>query len=194
MNLRARPTFLPLNFAEVGAETMKNWMKIALCLAIVGSVVTPTLAQDAGPRGQGNRQQRANGQQDQMRKIEAKVLAQLKLTTEQKAAIDALNKKFEEDLKKLREEMRGQGARGKPAAGAGQRPGAGEASRQENPMRGKMRELMDTRRKNLMKILTKEQGATYQKLMKEEMEKLRKERGQGGGGQRRGGAGGGGIG
>lgn len=175
---------------------MKKWMMIALTLVMTTSMVAPAFAQEAGPRGQGNRQQQGNRQnndQQQLRKIEEKVLAQLNLTADQQAKIADLNKRFEAEMKELREQMRGQGGQGRQGGQGGARPGAGGPGGRgeaDNPMRTKMRELTEKRRTELMKILSKEQGERYTKLMREAMQKLRQERGGQRGGQGRRGGGG----
>lgn len=148
---------------------MKTLFKTIVSIAILAALVVPSTAQDSGPKG-GQRpggQVGAGGKGDRgpgmrmggMRKVEEKVLGQLGLNAGQKQKIEALNKKFEADVKKLMDEMQKQGKNA-------DRKAMGE----------KVRKLMEGRRDGLFKILTPAQKSKYEQLMKAEMEKMRKER------------------
>jgi Spy/CpxP family protein refolding chaperone len=150
--------------------------KLALTLVVVGAafgLASETFAQAAGPRGgapgqAGPGQRGPGGPGGRMRgggmrrlqEMNNRIFAQLKLTPAQKTKVEALNKKTGA---KMQEMMKGF------------QPGGDRQA-----MMAKFRGVQQEHRKELMKILTPEQGKKYEALVKAEREKMRRERGMGG--------------
>ena len=161
---------------------MKNLFKLVSIAALAAVLVAPTFAQDPGPGGKregGQREGRAGGPgggMKRMAEMEKQILSKLDLTAVQTTKIEALNKKFQADVKELMEEMKGQGNVGQP----GDRKGG-----------GKLGELRKSHHDTMMKILTPSQQENYKTLRKEMMEKLKEKGGNRPGGGRKGGAKGG---
>lgn len=145
-------------------------IRTILIAALAATMVTGAFAQAAGPAkqqgggkqtGQQAQGQRGPGQRMQaFAKVHEKVLAELKLTADQKKKVAALDKKRSDEMAAIRKE-----------AEAGKRDGLRERSQK----------AMEAYRDGLKKVLTKDQAAKYEKRMKEEMDKLRAERGGQGG-------------
>ncbi len=161
---------------------MKKWITIlAVSTLMVGASVSAN-AQGAGPGngrqkppaagpggqgGPGGKPGEARGQgRGRMMQMSKDILEKLNLTKEQKSKIEALNAKTKAAMEKLR------GQAGKGGEKGGNREG----------MREKMMEIMKNHREEMMKILTPKQKAEFEKLMKEAMEKWRKEHPGGPGG------------
>lgn len=154
-----------------------NKFILTLCAAVVVAAVS--FAQAPGPN-RGGAGDRPSGQRGGMMmsqrgiEIEKRVLAKLNLTADQKKRIDALNAKQKTEMDKIMAEVRKLRDANKPAAG---KP---NQNRQPDPkMRAlmeRMGKLIQSRRTELNKILTPAQRSQYEKLMKDEMEKMRKER------------------
>lgn len=179
---------------------MKKFLSVTFAVALMAAI---SFGQAAGPRNgapggvQGGRQ----GQPGQgggrmmmggrMSKMQDEILAKLNppLTKDQKAKIEALRKKQAAEFEKMRGQMGAPGARGGATGGAkggakggttngtGQRTGAPPAGGANSDMREKFRTMMEKNQKDFMAILTKPQQTQYEKLMKEAIEKMRKERG-----------------
>lgn len=151
---------------------MKKLITFIVSALMVGVMATAAMAQDAGPGGRGpggapgGRGPGGPGgpggdrtkMRAKMKEIEAKVLAQLKLTDAQKTKIKNLNAKYDKQMADLQK----------------------STADRETKMK-KMRTMMESRRKEFMAILTPEQQKKFDALMKAEMEKLRKEREKNGG-------------
>jgi Spy/CpxP family protein refolding chaperone len=163
---------------------MKKVLTGLVAVAAVMALATSAVAQSAGPKngGQGGQQGRQGqgGQQFRMRgQMQEQILKKLNLTAAQKQKWDATTKQMRDDMMKTRE--------------AAQKSG-------KQPDRAQFTAKMKTWNDKLMAILTPKQKADYEKLMKEAVEKMRKERGAGGGaaggtnkgGTNKGGKGGGG--
>ncbi len=141
---------------------MKNFITVCVSVALGAALISPAIAQDAGPGkggvkpgqgrsgggGQGGAQMRGRMQQ-----IETRVLGKMNLTAKQKADYKALNEKTQKDMQKL---MSGTGTR-------------------EQKM-DKARAIQKSRQDGMNKIFTKAQQDQFRKLMAEEMKKLREER------------------
>ena len=108
---------------------------------------------------------------EEFKQLHTKILTELKLTADQKNKVTALDKKREDDQKKMMAEFT--------------KVGRDASEAQRTQMRDKMRKMQEEYRAGLKKILGDAKYATYEKRMREEMtkmmEKMRKERGQAGG-------------
>lgn len=122
-----------------------------------------------GPGGPGG--QRRGGMGAIMEKIQPPV------TADQKKKIEAINKKYREQMMKLRGGTPGQ--RPTPGQGGG-RPQMDDATRK------KFMDLMKKRNDEIMKVLNAKQQASYKKLVDEMMKRF--QNGGGPGGPRGGGA------
>jgi len=157
-------------------------MMMAALVAVVG-LATSATAQAAGPRDgggglqQGNKRQGGMGMRMGAGRLEQEIVPKLKLSADQQKKWDAVNK----DIKAEMEKMRAQFQKGQQGA-KGERPQMSDADRQK--LMAKFKGFQDKK----MAILTKDQKAMYEKLMKEARDKMMKERQKGGGGA---GAGGG---
>lgn len=135
---------------------------------ILAALMATTLvfAQAAGPRGgagqagPGGKGQVGGGVR-RMGQFQQKVLDQLNLNANQKSQIKALNDKRMAEMKARRDKMQANGQ---------------QVDREK--MRAEMKKNQDAYQASLKKILTAQQFAKYEQLMKAEMEKMRK---QGGG-------------
>jgi hypothetical protein len=150
-------------------------MKIGLTMVVAAALLAVSAvasAQGAGPRGGGGQQ--GAGRMQEMQKLQQKILGELNLNATQKEGVKKLDATRAAKLKKLRES-------------------AGQGGDREK-MRAEMQKIQTEYRTGLKKVLGDAKFAQYEKRMKEEMEKLRKQRGQAGatGGRRGGGSTGGG--
>ncbi len=146
---------------------MKNLLKLIVVACAMGAL-TFAMAQDPGPGRkaggpQGGGRPGGERRMGMMGGRQQAVLEKLNLTADQKKKIEALRKK-------QAEEMRGAFAKNRPEPG--QKP--------DPAMREKMKAARDKYEKELMAILTPDQQKKFKALMKEEMEKMRTQRGQGG--------------
>jgi len=130
-------------------------------IAVIGMGLTVSSnAQAPGPGGPGGRLQAGQGgpgggrMMMRLGETQKKILGQLDLSADQKKKIEALDKKTKTSMEKLMKE-----------------PGDRQA---KGP---KMREIMQSHREDLNKILTPAQQKKYQELMKAEMQKMRDQRG-----------------
>lgn len=172
---------------------MKSLFRMTLALVIAGTLVAPAVAQTAGPRGGGQNQaanQQARQQRlEQLQQIRKRVLDQLNLTADQRQKIDALMKKHEQEMQKLRDSLRQSvaGQSGQRNRAGARQGGADTGARQETM--AKLRELQQQFQTDLQKILSSEQYTRFQQLMRQEMQRLRERMGRPGnanppGGQR----------
>lgn len=130
---------------------MKRLLSGFIVTALVAALAVPALAQAPGPKpGDGKAQAQARGMRTGG--IHDDLVAKLNLSAAQKTKIEALKKKNQDAVKKLM----GNGA-----------------DREKN--RDKMRELMESSRKEFLAILTPAQRTQYEQLVKAEMEKRRAE-------------------
>ncbi|MDI9638798.1 hypothetical protein QPK87_18645 [Kamptonema cortianum] len=158
-------------------KTVLNVFVLVAAIAMSAS----SFAQAAGPKNgqqgqktnqarQGDGMMRRGG--EEFKQLHTKILTELKLTADQKNKVTALDKKREDDQKKMMAEFT--------------KVGRDASEAQRTQMRDKMRKMQEEYRAGLKKILGDAKYATYEKRMKEEMtklmEKMRKERGQGGNG------------
>lgn len=138
---------------------MKKTLTVLAIATMALGLGVGAYAQDAGPQGgqlkQGQGQRKGGGMQKARGKIQQDILAQLNLTADQKAKIEALNKKTQETVKE------------KMAAADGDRQKGGQG----------MREVMKNHQESLMKILTKEQQVKYRELWMAKMKEMREKRG-----------------
>lgn len=152
---------------------MKKVLSGLVAVTAVMALATSAVAQSAGPKngGQGGKQggqqgqqgrQGQGGQQFRMRgQMQEEILKKLNLSAAQKQKWDATTKSMRDEMTKMRE--------------AAQKSG-------KQPDRAQFTAKMKTWNDKLMAILTPKQKADYEKLMKEAVEKMRKERGGQGGG------------
>jgi Spy/CpxP family protein refolding chaperone len=144
---------------------MKKLITIMIAGALAASFATSAFAQGAGPRGGGvqggqggiggGKGQRQGGGM-RMMKMQQELMAKLNLTTAQKTKIEAINKKFADDMKTLREKAK-----------TGDR----------KALQPEFRKAQMAHREEIAAVLTAEQKKKYQEEMKAMMEKMRKERG-----------------
>lgn len=137
---------------------MKKLLTGLAAVAAVMALATSAIAQSAGPKnggqgaGQGQR-----GQGGQMRgKLQAEVLKKLNLTAAQKLKWDSTTKQMQAEMTKMRADAQKSGKR---------------------PDREQSLAKMKGWNEKLMAILTVKQKGDYEKLMKEAMDKWRKENG-----------------
>lgn len=135
---------------------MKKLLQLTIIGLIGAALVAPAMAQNPGPRG-GQQEQNRN-RQGRLMGMQQEILKKLNLTKDQEVKIEALQKRTREEMAKLRQGMT-----------PGQRP----SEEQREQMREKTRAIMEKSREELMNILTKEQRDQFQKLMREAMEKNR---------------------
>lgn len=128
---------------------MKRLLTIFTAVAIAASMTSMAVAQDAGPKkGKGGEHGPGPKPGGRMRMMQQELLAKLNLTPAQKQKIEALNKQMMEKMK-------------------------GERNAKPEDRREKMKALQDWHRAELKKILTAEQFAKFEKLMKEAREKFK---------------------
>lgn len=153
-------------------KTSVSKVILSLCAILL---VAGAFAQQAGPRGQQRPGQERPGQDLQrvIREIHVKVLKELNLAEEQTTKIQALDKKRDEDIAKLREEA------------------ARTRNRQEAMQ--KQQEIQRNYQTDLATILGQEKARQYRARTAEELRKWREQNqrdGRGGGLGQRGGGGG----
>lgn len=132
---------------------MKKFLPLIAIAAMSLGFAAVSVAQDAGPRGgqlQG-KQGRGQGGMRRMGKFREEVLAQLNLTADQKRKLAELDKKTQAEMKALMEP-------GKPID------------------RAKAKQVMDSHRDAMKKILTKEQNKKFRELMMAKMKEMRERR------------------
>lgn len=128
---------------------MKRLLTIFTAVAIAASMTSMAVAQDAGPKkGKGGEHGPGPKPGGRMRMMTQEFMTKLNLTPEQKKKIEALQKLHMEKMKGLRD--------------------APEATRRE-----KMKAISDWHRAELKKILTAEQYAKLEKMMKEARDKFK---------------------
>ena len=155
---------------------MKKFLTMTIATGLAMSLATAAFAQAAGPgKGTQGGTKPPAGQQGQRQgggmrmggrtaEIQSKILTQIGATADQKNKIKALNTKREAEMKAMFEKMRASG---------------------KQPNRDEMRQKFEASQKayntSIATILGKDKYAKYDKLMKAEIEKMRKEREKNGG-------------
>jgi low affinity Fe/Cu permease len=123
-------------------------MKHLITLITILVIASTTMAQDAGPRKQGQRKEPpAQGERGQRRNpldMDAKILEDLKLNPEQKKKVGDLKKETADKAREMRDKQE-----------------------DREKMREQMKALIEKYQTDLKKILTKEQGEKYDKAIKE---------------------------
>lgn len=137
---------------------MKKTLSFLCTAAIALSLAATAGAQAAGPKEGQKPAFGSEKRQAAMKKMRAELLAKLDLSDEQKQKVEALDKKFAEDLKAAMK------------ASKGDREAA----------KGKMGEMRKSHQEAMMKILTPEQQRKFMDFRKEAMKKARAERQSGG--------------
>lgn len=158
---------------------MKRFLTMTIATGLAISLASVAFGQAAGPgKGtQGGTKPPQGGQQGQrqggtmmrmggnrMNEIQTKILTQVGATADQKNKVAALNKKRDADMKAKFEKMRA----------SGKQP-------DRETMRKEFEGIQKAYNASLAKILGKDKYAKYDKLMKAEIEKMRKEREKNGG-------------
>jgi Spy/CpxP family protein refolding chaperone len=145
---------------------MKIW-KPVLTLALGAVLSLGAFAQQAGPQGggvsggtQGGAAGRPGGFKG-MQKIEEEIWAKITppLTADQRNKLTSINQKMKASFKALR---------GKAQSG------------DKGALRDEVQKLMKERRESVAAILTPEQKTSYEKLIKDALEKYRSQNGKGG--------------
>jgi Spy/CpxP family protein refolding chaperone len=149
---------------------MNQFIKVFSVVALAAVLTVVAFGQAAGPAGGGVQggTQGAGGKQGKAgalrggQKLEQAIFAKISppLDARQKAELDRINAKAKDSMKALRAKVQG-----------------GDKS----ALKGELQKIQEERRNSLKGLLTAEQQKSYMALMKEAMEKLRKERGGKGG-------------
>jgi Spy/CpxP family protein refolding chaperone len=145
---------------------MKIW-KPVLTLALGAVLSLGAFAQQAGPQGGGVSGGTAGGPGGRaggikgMQKIEEEIWAKITppLTADQRDKLTSINQKMKASFKALR---------GKAQTG------------DKGALRDEIQKLMKERRESISALLTPEQKTSYEKLLKDAMDKIRSENGKGG--------------
>ncbi len=149
---------------------MKRPILILTAVVAMAAFVTPSFAQSAGPKPSNGQNQTRRGPagnpelRQKMKEIQTKVIRELKLNADQTKKVNAAIAKRDSSHKKLQDQLRADQKAGKKA--------------DRTAMQKKFQNIQTTFDKEMKTAMGEAKYKTFQKRMREELEKLRKQQTQ----------------
>lgn len=148
---------------------MKRSILILTAIVAMAAFAAPSFAQSAGPKGQAGQGQTRRGPMNgdfrkKLNEIQAKVIKELKLNADQTKKVNAAIKKRDAAAKKLQDQIIADQKAGKKL--------------DRTALQKKFQAVQTTFDKEMKAGMGEAKYKTFQKRMREEMEKLRKQRQQ----------------